>query len=223
MPCQFEPRRQEIINNLLDVYMQRTTADVDAGIMWYPTAQRIVREWSEHYHYSVDTVAAVIAALSPQLEWSRNLVIADDILAQRNPSVGGALFKNIAKAKLLRDDEGENQRWGECKLSLSERMTLTFPQGPKVTNFALNLTGEMQNAVTIDTHCAQAALNNPLSIIYLKWTPYRIFAECYAQTARQTEYTPATFQAIIWHVWKRLYPRVWKLQNRKQWHTMGEY
>lgn len=29
--------------------------------------------------------------------------------------------------------------------------------------------------------------------------------------------------AIIWHVWKRLYPRTWKTHHRRQWHVIGEY
>lgn len=209
--CRFEAQRAQIVRNLLQVYRQATPVDLQQGIGWYPQAQGIVREWASHYRYSVETTACVVAALSPQLEWTRNLVIADDVLACRVPSIGGVLHSNLRKAETLRDTDYRTETQ-----TLGVRMLDTFPGGPKVNNFALNLSGDMR-AVTVDTHAVQAGMNDPLLVLGLPWTPYRIFAECYMRAADKVGRQPAEFQAIVWHVWKRLYPRVWKLQNRKQW------
>lgn len=214
--CQFESRRKELVHNLLNIYGQADASDVEQGIVWYPEAQRIVREWSSHYRYSIDTVACVVASLSPQLEWKRNLVIADDVLASRVPSIGGVLMSNLRKAETLRDRDYQQ----ELGYSLSARMLAVFPQGPKVNSFAYNLAGDMR-MVTVDTHACQAALNNPLATVRLGWTPYKIFTECYAHAAVEVDRQPAEFQAIVWHVWKRLYPRVWKIQHRTQWFNIS--
>ena len=213
MACQFDLRTKEIERNLLRLYHKATDADMVQGIAWYPEVRRIVGEWATTYCYHDDTVAGVIAALSPQQEWSRNLIMADDILAGRPPSVLG-LRSNIAKARLMRDSNPLE--------SLSTRMMRLFPSGPKVNSFALNLAGD-NNVVTVDTHAMQAGLNDVMARYTLKWAPYKVFAECYARAAVNVNRMPCEFQAIIWHAWKRLYPRGVKNQLRKQWEVIGEY
>lgn len=212
----YEAQRPTIIRNLLKLYRQAEQADIAAGVDWYPKAQAIVREWASHYRYSVDTTACVVSALSPQLEWSRNLVIADDVLAGRAPSIGGVLHSNLRKAERLREED-----WKTERLSVGARMLEQFPGGPKVNSFAHNLSGDL-SVVTVDTHAAQAGLNDPLSTTRLAWTQYRIFAQCYADAAVKVGRQPAEFQAIIWLAWKRLYSRTWKQQNRRQWESIGE-
>lgn len=190
--------------NLQTLYREHTTAsDKALGSAWYPTARAIISEWSESYAVPVKTVACVIAAISPQIDWERNLVIADDVLADRAISIGGALHANIAKARRILADNAEDT-------------LMYFPHGPKVASFARNLWGDSA-FVTVDGHAAQAALNDVLSTITLRWAPYVVFAECYARVAGKLGYAPSTFQAIIWHTWKRLHPRVGKIQNRKRW------
>ncbi len=167
------------------------------------------------------TVACVIAAISPQCEWTRNLVIADDLLAGREPSIGGALRSNLAKAKALRD-ETDTPNGTLDYLSASARMARVFKSGPKVTNFAQNIAGDTQ-AVTVDTHAIQAAMSDPLVTICLKAASYQLFAQAYQAAARQVGIAPCDFQAIIWHSWKRQYPTAWKIRNRAQWSAVGEY
>src|ERR1035437_7420208 len=214
MACQFDSRTKEIERNLIRLYHKATDADIMQGAAWYPEARRIVAEWATTYCLHDDTVAGVIAALSPQVDWPRNLVTADDILANRAISIGGCLRSNIAKARLMRDSNPID--------SLSARMMYLFPGGPKVNSFALNLAGD-NNFVTVDTHAMQAGLNDVMARYTLPWRPYRVFAECYARAAAKVNRMPCEFQAIIWHAWKRLYPRGVKNQLRKQWEVLGEY
>jgi hypothetical protein len=208
MPCQFVRRMPEIQQNLLSLYDKRTLQDETLGQSWYPRAHAIVREWADTYSYSIATVACVIAAVSPQCTWERNLIIADDILADRAISIGGALHVNIAKARhILADRSGQ--------------ITPYFPYGPKVASFAVNLAGDYSHA-TIDTHAMQAALNDVQATYTLKWGPYAVFAQCYVNAAKIVGIEPATFQAILWHVWKRRYPHGTKQKLRQQWYVMGE-
>lgn len=196
--------------NLVTLYRKRTTpADVALGSVWYDDAHRIMREWSDSYGFSIATCAAVTAAISPQCEWPRNLIIADDILADRAVSVGGALHSNIDKARRLRANRESDTR-------------TVFKSGPKVYNFSRNLAGDYR-AVTVDTHATQAALNSIDVTVGLTAVRYDAFATAYLNAADKVGVEPAVFQAIIWHTWKRLYPRVAKIQRRTQWLTIGEY
>lgn len=204
--CQFEPRRTELVENLLSIYADASPSARELGRAWYPKARTIVREWSESYLLPLNTVACVVAAISPQCDWQRNLIIADDVLADRAVSIGGALHKNIDKARAILVEQSG---------SLGAMMKF-FPSGPKVNCFAYNLAGS-DALVTVDGHATQAALNDMRSRVTLKWTPYRIFAECYASAAVRVAVQPATFQAIIWHAWKERYPRVVKIRERSRW------
>lgn len=207
--CQYTVRMPELTANLLRVFHRRELSDSASGLLWYPKAQAIVRGWADTYGYSIATTASVIAAISPQCGWAQNLIIADDILAGRAPSIGGALLANVRKAQIIRD--------GRLSNTLA-----TFPHGPKVASFAANLAGD-DYRVTVDTHGAQAALDNVKATVWLKWTPYAVFAECYARAAKHLKIAPAHFQAIIWHVWKREHPPAVKRNRRRQWIVMGEY
>jgi hypothetical protein len=207
MSCQFIKRMPEIQRNLHKLYRQATDADLVAGRDWYPNAHRIVLQWADTYSYPIATVACVVSAISPQCEWERNLIIADDILAGRPPSIGGAIRKFVERAKLIRDHR-------------ATQITPYFPHGPKVASFACNLAGDY-SVVTVDTHAMQAGVNDVQANYRLRWSPYSVFAECYRRVAIKVSCEPATFQAILWHTWKRLHPRVSKLQERRQWHVIG--
>lgn len=206
--CQYIARMPVMRHNLLSLYRQRVESDDTLGRAWYPTAHRIVLDWSDAYNQSIATVACVIAAISPQIDWERNLIAADDVLAGRAISVGGPLHLNVAKARKIAKDR-------------SGQITPYFPYGPKVASFACNLAGDW-SVVTVDGHAAQAAMNDVMFSRGLSWTPYAVFAQVYLDVARRLSLEPATFQAIIWHVWKRLHPRMTKQHARHQWIPIGD-
>lgn len=168
-------------------------ADIVTGAQWYPVARATVNRWAIQYGHAPATVACVIAAVSPQLDWARNLLIAEDIIAGGLPSLGGGLPANIRKAVILRDTHATST------LDL-------FPSGPKVASFAFNLMGSDAH-VTVDAHALQAAMNNPLHTLSVHAPAYEVFANAYRAVAKEWGWSPAAFQAVIWTTWKRLYPR----------------
>lgn len=208
MACQFDGRRHRLRQNLIRLYAKASPADIAAGLSWYPDAHRIVCDWAEHFELPIACVASIVAAISPQCEWPRNLIIAEDVLRNQPQSVGGALHANVRKARRIFADRATD-------------ITAYFPYGPKVASFACNLAGDYSHA-TIDTHAMQAALNDVQARYTLKLQPYACFAECYERVARKAGLEPAHFQAILWHTWKRLHPRVSKIAARRQWEPIGE-
>jgi hypothetical protein len=206
MASPWHARHATLQRNLCIVYCQATPEDIATGLAWYPAARRIVQDWSAAYGVSVETVACVIAALSPLQEWGRNLSQAEAMVAGRAPTIRG-LASNERKARaILQGREGTTLR--------------AFPHGPKVYHFACNLAGDT-GAVTVDTHAIQAACHDVQVRLGLRWQAYAAFAAAYQAVAMALDLAPCDFQAIIWHTWKRLYPRMSKLHLRRRWHVVG--
>ena len=177
--------------NVAHVYSLATADDIVRGRQWYPLAHGIVREWSDTFGRSIANVACIVAALSPQNEWSRNLIQAADILQGNNPSIGG-IDANIRKAQSIARD-------------LATDTIDYFPSGFKVRAFACNLAGDNQ-IVTVDTHALQIVAADPIARLTIRsWAQYADIVGAYTDTARKLGLEPATLQAITWCAWKRLY------------------
>lgn len=193
MSTQFDGRIGEMRANLRQVWAGTTETDKACGRAWYPDAQAIVREWSAHYGLPVETVASIVAALSPRCRWERNLVCATNVLDGHPISLGeGALRVNYLKAvDILRDRATSIMPY--------------FKSAPKVASFQQNLQGNME-FVTVDVHAAQAAMKDPTFKTGLTWNAYTVFAAAYAANAAELGIPPAEYQAILWCAWKRMYP-----------------
>lgn len=187
-----EARYGLMVANLTRLYLNASDSARADGVAWYPRARRIIADWSATYNLPVQGVANVVAAISPQCDWNRNLIIADDVLAERTISIGGALHANIRKARALRSSD-----------SLLD-MASAYPCGPKVNAFAANLGGD-DALVTIDTHATQAALNNPRWAGRVTFAKYTVIARAYMAASHRFGLSPCAFQAIIWHAWKERY------------------
>lgn len=193
-----------MIHNIVAVYRLATTDERTRGAQWYPLAHHIVLEWADTFGRSIANVACVIAALSPQIEWTRNLVIADDLLHGNPPSIGGVILRSVRIAERIRDDHATDT-------------ASYFKQGCKVRSFAANLAGNL-NVVTVDTHGAQIAAGSPTSNLRVDtWRRYEPVASAYVEASRRLQIKPSELQAITWLTWKRLYPTARKCVIRRQW------
>lgn len=178
--------------NLRRAFARATDADKREGVAWYPTAQAGCDTWANGFSLDSRTIACVIAAISPQCDWTSNLRIAFEVLAGQALVTGGALRVNVEKARAILEDKAVT-------------LDRYFKNGPKVTAFAANLSGDAR-AVTVDQHAVQAAMNNPTWSHGVKPNVYAIVADCYRTVADELGLRPCDFQAIIWCAWKRRYP-----------------
>lgn len=195
-------KRAQYRRNLRRLYARATDADRREGLAWYPTAVAACQTWSQGLSVPAETIACVIAAISPQCDWSSNLRIAFELLSGQTLVTGGALRANVDKARRI----------------LRDRHTSVYPVfkvAPKVASFAENLKG-YAGAVTVDTHAVQAAMNAPTVFRSIHPGAYAIFAGLYADVATELGLRPCDFQAIIWCVWKRKYPRERKRALQRQ-------
>ena len=182
-----------MVANILDVYDTSTRDERLRGAQWYPLAHNIVLEWADTFERSIANVACIVAAISPQVEWTRNLIIADDILRGYPPSISSAIQRNLRIAEAIRDANATS-------------LDGYFFVGCKVRSFAANLAGNF-DVVTVDTHAAQIAAGDPRANLRVgTWKQYEPVASAYVMAARELRVEPSTLQATTWLTWKRMYP-----------------
>jgi hypothetical protein len=148
--------------------------------------------------------AAVIAVLSPGVDWNINKREARQVLNEEvngvAPSYGYATYgRNVIKARQIIGAE------------IAELDYAEYVRGPKVTSFWRNIASpDTPNGVTVDFHAYSIATgkrytrNNVPRFTALTYTA---IAGAYASVARKLDVLPQELQAICWLAWKR-FPRV---------------
>ncbi len=140
---------------------------------WYRESRRTARSLARKHNATLATSAGVIAALSPRIRWSTNVLGADHILGGGNEGPG--FNTNVEKACRIRD--------GERPLSVLG--------GPKVTAFYRAIMGD-KDAAVIDVWMWRAIGVAPGSM------PYEQAADILRSCAAQAGVTVSDFQAIVW-------------------------
>lgn len=173
------PTVAEMTENILAVWRKTTARERINGRDWYENARDEMRHLSKVHGVSVDTVADVVALLSPSVVWERNLVEADNLLAGGSgPFIAYGANVNKAQRRLVGD--------------------MTTVQGPKVTAFAASLKG-WTNQPVIDRHAITVALGfRPTGSAYTTPARYKQFGIAYTMAGREVGEFAQTVQAATW-------------------------
>lgn len=182
-------------NDMLDVMVSNITAtylraedqyDAHAeGLGWYHNANSIARELAQTHDVPFTTAAGVLAVLSPSTNWSRNIALAEEMLATNDCS--HAYGELIEKARRIIAGE-----------SLDEVMI----RGRKVRNFyACIVDPSNPGAVCVDRHAVVLATGRPIQALD-GWLDlvgtYQLTAAAYRTVARTLGLLPSQVQAITW-------------------------
>tara|TARA_X000001388_G_scaffold3197_1_gene2286 strand:+ start:923 stop:1576 length:654 start_codon:yes stop_codon:yes gene_type:complete len=68
------------IENIKAIFALATPNEILDGVTWYARAQTDAKNISLKYNVPLDRVVGVIAALSPNNKWERNVINADDLI-----------------------------------------------------------------------------------------------------------------------------------------------
>ena len=190
-----------------------TTQEVQLGCDWYPSALKIAIRIATKYGLRVETVAGVIAALSPSNKWERNVYDAE------------ALIK-VWRAGATRDEvlDPDNPIIRVCTYLLQKTkawdiLTTSDPvvdilKGVKTIEFFNCITNPALDDVCIDGHAYSVWLGQRVT---LKDVPnlsgkirhtikqdYRD-ATTFINEELDEHYSPADIQAITWVTHKRIH------------------
>jgi hypothetical protein len=167
-------------DRLLSIYAAAESDVLDAGRLWYPGAETVIADLSREFQLGRPRVAAIVAVLSPQQRWRKNIESARHVLEGEAWRALG-YDANRAKAVALAGGAPLEQIIG----------------GDKVTSFWANLIGS-RTAVTVDVWAQRAALgrHHPHQA---KHARYARLVAIYRAAAEKAGETPREFQAIVWN------------------------
>jgi hypothetical protein len=189
--------------NILAVFFAATDFETINGAAWYPAACEAALVMAQRYGVTLDTAAGVIAALSPNNRWERNLIDADSMI--RAYSTGGHNAANSIKVGTY------NANKTKALAILSGDNCLQVLGGLKVRAFYDCIVGGDSVCVDVHAYAIWAGQYIPTSKTP-KITPkvYAAIAADYRLAANtinsilQAEYSAAQIQAIAWLAWRRI-------------------
>lgn len=171
--------------NIARVYREANESQIARGMSWYADAHTFALSLDD----DVERSAGIIAALSPRLDWERNMVLASRVYVDGFAS--GTLKGNCSKADEI----------------FHHAPTFEVLSGPKVRAFARCIIDPTdRESVVIDRHAFDVAYGEVTSDLMRgvldRKGMYEHVAALYVEAARQVGISPCQMQAVTWVVWR---------------------
>lgn len=187
--------------NILAVFFTASTAEVCEGREWYSTANEYACRLAQRYDVHVETAAGVIAALSPNNRWNRNLIDAE------------ALIKAYVSDGDVRDIKVStfNKNKAKAISILDGGDPLDVLGGRKVRAFYQCIMDD--DAVCVDGHAYSIWLGQRVTTTKTPSISAKLYEQIANDYRKATEqinnitgqhFTPAQVQAVTWVVWRNL-------------------
>lgn len=187
-----------MIENIVDCYSRATDAQIDTGRAWYRDAKNQAHDIAVKHDMPVYIVVAVIAALSPNNKWVRNVINADELI--------GAFIRGDAMetVKVSTYNKMKEKAWRILQQIPDYDGAKTMLNGQKITSFFMDIMGEFN--VTIDGHARNIAYNERVGLTddrtNIGVREYRALQAAYYDAAEQVGLMPYELQAITWTAWR---------------------
>ena len=180
--------------NILAVFDAASPSELEEGMGWYATAHTFAVGLTELAHITTEQACGIIAALSPQVSWDRNQVIARQVVL--TDTCAGQTGINVEKAVRIKYG---NAPWKE---------PLDILGGPKVRSFYRNIAfPDIETTVTIDRHAVAIALGGreagkEETKRLARQGAYEAFEQAYKEAARRRGVLAHECQAVAWCKWR---------------------
>ena len=185
-----------------------TSQEVHLGCDWYPSALAIAGRISDKYDLRTETVVGVIAALSPNNRWERNIVDAESII--KCWAAGGTRTDMLAVKCCT---------YGKMKAKAVDILTRDIPiieilNGKKLIEFFNCITNPSLNDVCIDGHAYSVWFGKRLTMKEVPAIGKKLRATIkqdyrdacqFINEELSCFFTPADIQAITWVTHKRIH------------------
>lgn len=201
-----------LVRNILAVYDAATPEQLAEGASWYPSMNRLMREHAATSTLTVEQVAGIYSATSPNTTFAHNLALATRAIADFNAGNVWHVWyceDNCARTAAGLTCLGHGTGYGctgkvVAKVSAIMRghnpdAVLSSTARMKLRCFAANLAGDY-NVVTVDRWAYRVAYALTTGGKAPQGAEYRLIADAYVQAAKQRNVNPATMQAVTWCV-----------------------
>lgn len=195
-------------SNIKTIYNLATPSEIQEGLQWYATAHTEALVIAEKHSIDLSTVVGVIAALSPNNKWQRNLDNADSLIAaflegEHVESVKVSTYHTMkAKAWSILDDQLVEDGDILCRLNGQKiksfyECIMGFADGICIDGHALNIWRAERHGLTSDKTNIGKRLYSEIQADY-----YQAGLETLYHGKALTAYE---MQAITWTVWRRIH------------------
>jgi len=189
---------EKMIYNICSVYRDADETQHAEGLLWYDNAQKAAHDIAVKYGIAVYIVVAVIAALSPNNKWSRNVTNAATLIDAFLRGDG------IDSVKVSTYNKMKAKAWDILAARPDYDGAKKMLKGQKITSFFMDIMGEFN--VTIDGHARNIAYNERVGLTddrtNIGVREYRALQAAYEEAARRVGLMPYQLQAITWRVWR---------------------
>ena len=183
-----------------------TSLEVAQGVAWYSVAHETASNMAKSYGLSVDTCAGVIAALSPNNRWERNIIDAENIITA---------WRHGEDADVLAIKCCTYHKMKEKALTIlnSSKPIDEILNGPKIIEF-FNCITMTKDDVCIDGHAYSVWFGSRLTMKDVPNIGIKLRAKIkqdyrdattFINEELLTEYRPSDVQAITWVTHKRIH------------------
>ena len=189
---------EKMIHNIIAVYRDADCVQHNEGLVWYQDAQKAAHDIARRRGIAVYLVVAVIAALSPNNKWSRNVDNAEMLIAAFLRGDG------IDSVKVSTYNTMKQKAWDILAARPDYETAKKMLKGQKITSFFCDIMGEFN--VTIDGHARNIAYGERVGLTddrtNIGVREYRALQAAYEEAARRVYLMPYQLQAITWRVWR---------------------
>jgi len=189
---------ERMIHNIVSVYRDADKTQHAEGLLWYSDAQKAAHDIAARHGVAVYIAVAVIAALSPNNKWSRNVTNADALI--------GAFIRGdgVDSVKVSTYHKMKAKAWDILAARPDYDGAKAMLKGQKITSFFMDIMGEFN--VTIDGHARNIAYGERVGLTddrtNIGVREYRALQAAYEEAARRLGLMPYQLQAITWRVWR---------------------
>ena len=187
------------VANIVRTFRAATNRQFRQGMEWYAGAHDIAMRLDPS---NVERAAGVLAALSPRLDWGKNIELA--VRAYNEGQTSGCLKTNGAKADAI----------------LNGAAPLDVLGGDKVRNFYGTIVNPLDvDAVVIDRHAFDVAIgrvtDDETRKVLSRKGVYDEFANAYRAAGRIVGASPSQVQSVTWIVWRETTTKYSAANTRK--------
>lgn len=188
------------VRNILKTFRRATADDIAGGVEWYARAERAAAIIAASYGLPTNTVVGVMAALSPNNRWTRNVKDAETMCK------AWASGDNLDGFRVCCYNTMKAKAWS----ILAEELTddediLARLNGLKIRSFYSNIRG--LDEVTIDGHALNIARGKRKALTdnstNMGKRLYREMQSHYIRAAKRAGVEPHVMQAVTWITWRR--------------------
>lgn len=190
------------VRNILKVYRQATQQEHERGTKWYADAKAQAQEIANLHDVPLRIVVGVIAALSPNNKWERNLKDASNMIAVFLRGDPVDMCKPCTYTKM------RDKAWSVIEqVPQDDVSVMKVLNGQKIVSFFSNIMGH--DNCTIDGHAYNIAKGKRVTLTDnetgMGKAEYQKMQAAYTRAAKRVGLKVYELQAVTWVVWKRIH------------------